>query len=695
MVEGKRITQEEEKALRELFSCPGMPVFLLKNKDIDIVCPPDMVQARYSDKMEAIAFKFAEDSDADETPKIYLKSLKWPSLQFALKIDKNEAFSLFHAPHRQIAGKLIEMFMTTEPISDLLSLAVYCRERLNAFLFSYALTTALMHRSDTKHIRIPDISENFPAKFHPKSAINKCRETIYLNPKQKRPAIQIPFENVMSNVSPELKMNYFREDICVNQHHWHWHVIYPAEGPLEVVKKDRRGELFYYMHNQIIRRYDNDRICVGLSPVLPLEISHFNKCEEGYYPKLDSSLGSRYIAGRPDFADFQDVNQDGLVVTTQKLELWLNRIRNCISKGYIELEDDKVLKLTLETGCDEIGNLLEANSTLSKNYGFYGDAHNYGHILLANMHDPNQTYKELPGIMGDVTTAMRDPIFYRWHKTIDLVVQDYKNTLPHYVKKDLQCPGLSVKKVEVCRHGKSVDELNTFWEIDDVDVSRGLDFASSESVFVQFKHLNHTNFSLDIKVQNKSKDTQKVSVRIWLIPETDNSKNPINLARMQNLAIEMDKFVATVKPGESTINRKSCDSNLTLSFERSFPNRYKAEKIGKVTEDESWCTCGWPHHMYLPIGSIDGIQFFVFVMLTPFEKDKVESKDVASDTSIYCGLKDKKYPDRRPMNFPFDRIFDTDIKELDDLVDTYDNMATTKISIRHLNETRSGKFCSG
>lgn len=27
--------------------------------------------------------------------------------------------------------------------------------------------------------------------------------------------------------------------------------VYPGEGPKEVVDKDRRGELFYYMHSQV------------------------------------------------------------------------------------------------------------------------------------------------------------------------------------------------------------------------------------------------------------------------------------------------------------------------------------------------------------------------------------------------------------------------------------------------------------
>lgn len=53
---------------------------------------------------------------------------------------------------------------------------------------------------------------------------------------------------------PEHRLAYFREDLGVNLHHWHWHLIYPFEGPTDIVAKDRRGELFYYMHHEIIAR---------------------------------------------------------------------------------------------------------------------------------------------------------------------------------------------------------------------------------------------------------------------------------------------------------------------------------------------------------------------------------------------------------------------------------------------------------
>lgn len=67
--------------------------------------------------------------------------------------------------------------------------------------------------------------------------------------------IEIPMDYTASNLEPEHRLAYFREDMGVNLHHWHWHLVYPGNGAPEVVNKNRRGELFFYMHEQIIARY--------------------------------------------------------------------------------------------------------------------------------------------------------------------------------------------------------------------------------------------------------------------------------------------------------------------------------------------------------------------------------------------------------------------------------------------------------
>lgn len=84
-----------------------------------------------------------------------------------------------------------------------------------------------------------------------------------------------------------------------------------------------------------------------------------------------------------------------------------------------------------DIGINVLGNMIES-STLSPNRQFYGDLHNMGHVLICYAHDPVQKHSEPFGVMGDSATAMRDPIFYRWHSYIDSLFQKYKEQQTPY-----------------------------------------------------------------------------------------------------------------------------------------------------------------------------------------------------------------------------------------------------------------------
>lgn len=143
---------------------------------------------------------------------------------------------------------------TTElkTLDELQTVAVYARDRLNPFLFNYALSVVILHREDTKNLNIPLFIESFPEKFIDASVFSRIREEAFLVPDGMRRPIEIPKSYTASDDEDEHKLWYFREDIGINLHHWHWHLVYPYEAfsPL-LVAKHRRGELFYYMHEQV------------------------------------------------------------------------------------------------------------------------------------------------------------------------------------------------------------------------------------------------------------------------------------------------------------------------------------------------------------------------------------------------------------------------------------------------------------
>lgn len=66
----------------------------------------------------------------------------------------------------------------------------------------------------------------------------------------------VEIEKTGNILDKEYKLAYFREDIGINAHHWYWHVVYPANWNEQLTSrvKDRKGELFYYMHQQMCAR---------------------------------------------------------------------------------------------------------------------------------------------------------------------------------------------------------------------------------------------------------------------------------------------------------------------------------------------------------------------------------------------------------------------------------------------------------
>lgn len=76
-------------------------------------------------------------------------------------------------------------------------------------------------------------------------------------------------------------------------------------------------------------------------------------------------------------------------------------------------------------------------------------------------------------------------------------------------------------------------------------MSRGLDFTPRGPVLVRFTHLNHTEFTYTIGVNNRNGSAQQGTVRIFMAPKFDESGIPFTFGAQRLLMIEMDKFTVT------------------------------------------------------------------------------------------------------------------------------------------------------
>ncbi|XP_013776190.1 hemocyanin AA6 chain-like, partial [Limulus polyphemus] len=474
----------------------------------------------------------------------------------------------------------------------------------------------------------------------------------------------------------EYKLAYYREDIAVNAHHWHWHLVYPATWRENVTgkPKDRKGELFYYMHQQMCARYDCERLSNKMTRVDPLD--NWHKELEGYGPHLCSLLNGLHYGMRPSGLKIHDISD----IDIYEMNRWVERVLEAISLGYVVDSEGNEVSLNAQNGTDILGDLIEA-STESLNQKYYGSIHNWGHVMLAAVHDPVGKYKENPGVMDDTSTSLRDPIFYRWHRFIDNMFQEFKTNLPPYSKHELEFPKVNIGKVTL--HATKSNYLQTFEEDHYLELCHGVQFCKEGSVKVHYKRLQHEEFNYNIEVHNDSSSNKNAVVRIFLAPRDNELGNRLELDDQRHLFIELDKFHVVLNPGENTITRKSKDSSVTLSKERTIDELMKGE--GLNDDNNEFCSCGWPQHMLIPRSNEEGMVFDLFVMLTNWENDNVNGHSseeaICTDAVSYCGAKDHKYPDRQAMGFPFDRTITH--HTLSDFLTT--NMSATEVTIKFKN----------
>lgn len=196
-----------------LFQKPNEPLFTAKDNGKTVIdVPAEFYTDRYRPLGDALSTRFGEDA----TNKVTLKPLTtFPDLSFASTLSKDGAFSLFSHVHKEMAGKLIKIFMDQPDANTLLSCAAYCKDRVNVDLFQYSLSVAVQHREDTKNMTLPSILDMFPDKFVDPSAFPKAREEATLVSDESRQSINIPLEFTSSDKEIEQKLAYFREGICV------------------------------------------------------------------------------------------------------------------------------------------------------------------------------------------------------------------------------------------------------------------------------------------------------------------------------------------------------------------------------------------------------------------------------------------------------------------------------------------------
>ena len=476
--------------------------------------------------------------------------------------------------------------------------------------------------------------------------------------------------------SPEPDMDYFRHDIDLSDHHDHWHVIYPGgvdgDSPIH-------GELFLYMHEQMLARYDTDRHAVGLAPVQPYAAT-FEAYANDPVPATPVPYWVRQVFTDPPFsprpANFLAARAWS---GTPKLRAQLARQKTAFDEvAHARYPSAEAL------GADLEGISASAAAPPPNNL------HNQGHVLLGYADPAAGT----PAVMITTATAMTDPVFYRWHRRIDDVSFAWQDAQPANAlglsaanaavklrrslaagAADGQSPDLIVVPWQTVKaggldytaYGKTTFGSDAAWGLDPQDL--GAEYVlRTQLVYDETTHERKLalddHFVYYLRVENTdARDARKVMFRVFLVAEELFGDDPAARRRM----IEMDKFVATVAAGTKTVvARPSWHSTVirrkSVTDDASAPADVNEDDHAFVAgEERSWCDCGLPYRLLLPRGKPGaGMAFRLVVVMTDGEDDLVEHDAVECHSVSYCGRQAKltgrrEYNDAKPMGYPFDR----------------------------------------
>ncbi|KAK8732341.1 hypothetical protein OTU49_007034, partial [Cherax quadricarinatus] len=556
-------------------------------------------------------------------------------------LKQHHWFSLFNDRQRTEALWLFEVFMQCTDFEVFRNNAAYFREHMNEGEFVYALYAAVTHSDIGQYIVLPPLYEITPHLFTNSEIINKAYTALMT---QTPGNFRMNFTGSKRNT--EQRVAYFGEDIGINSHHVHWHLDFPFWWNRD--KIDRKGELFFWAHHQLVARYDAERLSNYLPPVD--ELYWDSPIKDGFAAHTSYKYGGEFPT-RPDNKEFEDVEG---VACARDIKLLESRIRDAIALGYIININGSHTDINNEHGIDILGDIIES-SAYSPNAAYYGSLHNQAHRVLGAQADPKRKFGMPPGIMEHFETATRDPAFFRLHKYINGIFKEHKDKLPPYTEQELLYSNVNITNVKVSK-------LSTYFEDFVFDVSNALDTPESfsyVSVTATISRLNHEPFTYNIHVQAKHDD--EVTVRIYITPKRDENNIVLDIDESRWGAILLDTFWTKVHAGDNVITRKSSQSSVAIPdrvpFFELLEDADEAVANDAQLLHQEIRGCGHPMRLLLPKGTKEGLDFWLDVIVTSGDDAVHDELTIENHGSThgYCGIHGMKYPDKRPMGFPFDR----------------------------------------
>ncbi|XP_068618115.1 acidic juvenile hormone-suppressible protein 1-like [Battus philenor] len=583
-------------------------------------------------------------------------------------LPRGVPFSVSEPTHIFEARILFDVFYSAKDFDTFYKVAVYLRNRVNEGLYVYVLSVALLLRPDSQGIVVPPIYEIFPSFFHNAEIMATAQR---INTHGKRmveyyPSTYVWDDNVVirwnSTSWPyyydDIPISYYTHDVTINALYYNVHLMYPfwLGGETVPLIKDRRGELFWFYHRQIVARYYMERLSNGLGeiPILGVDV-----VQPGYQPEISYYNGIQFPV-RPNHFH---LDQPEFVEALTKIMDYEHRVREVIDQGYIVNEIGEHVNIRNPEAIDVLGRLIEANVD-SPNPQYYKDFISMWYQVLGNsVGYKKQYYKDViplvvPSVLEHYQTALRDPAFYMIWKRVLGLFSDWQKKLPLYKVEELKVPSVEIRSVEV-------DKLVTYFEHSYYNVSNHLYMNERESkavvdevsVLVQRPQLNHKVFTFRVNVS--SEVAKSVVVKFFLAPKYDSKGYEIPLHENYENFFLFDQFVYDLPVGDSVIKRESTENFYGV---RGWAPGYEVyEKAYNALHGQgqfvqtSYEIDGIPDHLLLPKGRVGGMPFLVLVHISEYRPCKIPYQSNYDPTVSYGLGSGARYLTDEPFGYPLDR----------------------------------------
>nr|ATU82892.1 secreted Hemocyanin-like protein [Pristhesancus plagipennis] len=603
-------------------------------------------------------YNIAANLDKFERPELIQEFLR--AHQHGFLPPHDGIFSMADPLTRRDTRKLFDLFFFAKDFQTFYKSACWARKHVNEKQFTYTYILALLHRKDCGNFAIPPLYEILPTYFVPTETMHQVFRAKMLGVKDGKftynstgyeynyhPSMfggPLSFD-ATGNI--EYKVSYIREDVGLNN----FYAMFLAKLPSWMCPERyggrvwyKRGETFYFAHQQLFARYTLERLANGVPYVERLE---WNKpIKVGYNPRV-SHWNGKPLYTRPDYT----VIHQNTIFKVDELE---KRILTVIDKGLVRnMSDTEVLNLSDDKGIELLGNIIYGTTERpNRDYfpSYYWDAID---TLGYTVHTANENQFVGEAISTPLTT-FRDPAFYQFLNRLLMFFQRHKRHLRPYLEKDLSFPGVSVADFEA-------DKLITYFDMFEYDITNGVPMNSAED-YVHYRYtarqyrLNHKPYTYKIKINSKTE--QDAVVRVFIGPKYDSQGRLLTLVQRRWAFFQIDRFPAKLTAGETILERSSTASHIFTSDSEGFRSIY-TRIVNSLNKSEPFYikernSCGYPIRYQLPKGCKNGQPFVISVVVTPQTVQELpeDKKKFYSP----CGL--ARIYDTKTMGFPFDRSID-------------------------------------